>query len=288
MNSIPLLKGFPFSDQDFNAISKLAYEDFGLHLRENKKALVYSRLVGRVRKLKLASFAEYCELLLDSRNKSERLQLLSSLTTNVTRFFREDHHFKILTDHVLPELAKKASNGKAVRLWSAGCSTGQEPYSLAIAIHEHQSELAKKDVRILASDVDTSVLQRAEAGVYEAESASGLTAEQCRSYFSTRADGALVASEKIKSLISFRRINLMDDWPISEVFDVIFCRNVAIYFDNETQSRLWKRFSEKLVPGGHMSIGHSERVSGPAQNLLKSIGHTSYTRVTPSEISNGT
>ena len=267
---------YPFTDADFALIARRAQADFGLHLTEAKKDLVYSRLAKRLRHLGLADFRSYCRLVEAPDSADERMQMLSALTTNVTHFFREEHHFQTLREKVLPPLIAAARSGRRLRLWSAGCSAGQEPYSLAFTILQLCPEAARHDIRILATDVDPAILARAREGVYDNDEMKSLPAE-VRARHIVEAPGArLAVGEKARALISFGELNLMQDWPIRGPFDVIFCRNVAIYFDKETQSRLWSRFADMLPDGGHLFIGHSERVAGPAAQMLETVGVTTY------------
>ena len=269
---------YPFTDADFAVIARRAQADFGLYLTEAKKDLVYSRLTKRLRSLGLEDFESYCRLLEDGDAQGERMEMLSALTTNVTHFFRENHHFETLRNTVLPPLITAAKAGQRVRLWSAGCSAGQEPYSLAFTLLQLCPDAAKYDIRILASDVDPAILARAQKGIYDKDEMKSLP-DQVRSHYVTEVDAAhFSVSHKARSLISFAELNLMHDWPMRGQFDIIFCRNVAIYFDKETQSRLWQRFAGILRDGGYLCIGHSERVAGPAIALLETAGVTTYRR----------
>lgn len=269
-----------FTDADFAAIARHAYDDFGLHLPAGKRDLVYSRLIKRLRALNLPDFKSYCALL-DTNRSGERMQMLSALTTNVTHFFRENHHFQTLRETVLPPLIKSARSGGRVRIWSAGCSAGQEPYSLAMTVLDLCPEAARLDLRILASDVDPEILAKATEGIYPMDEQSEIH-ETLRARFTAPAAQSrpsFAITEAPRELISFRQLNLMDDWPMRGRFDVIFCRNVAIYFDRPTQQRLWMRFAGLLAEDGYLFIGHSEHVSGAASDLLETAGVTSYHRI---------
>lgn len=263
-----------FSDADFARIARRAHADFGLHLPQTKKDLVYSRLIKRLRELGLRDFHSYCTLIEGADGEEERGQMLSALTTNVTHFFREAHHFKLLREQVLPPLIKAAREKRRVRLWSAGCSAGQEPYSLAFTLLDLCPEAGSLDIRILASDVDPQILQTAEAGSYSHEEGKSLP-DYARRMIDP-APGGFSIGAKARALVKFGPLNLIGEWPMRGPFDVIFCRNVAIYFDKDTQSRLWNRFAGLLPPGGYLFIGHSERVAGPAETTLHSIGVTAY------------
>ncbi len=268
----------PFSDGDFQTIADLAMRDFGLHLTLAKRDLVYSRLLKRLRGLGLEDFKEYCSLLTGPHGEAERTAMLSALTTNVTHFFREDHHFQLLRDVALPSLIKSAREGGRVRIWSAGCSAGQEPYSLAFTVLSLCPEAAKLNFRILATDVDSEILARAEAGCYQEDERKAIP-EAMRRFIEPAQVGGFSISPAARDLITFGKLNLIEDWPISGPFQVIFCRNVAIYFDKPTQARLWARFGALMAPEAHLCIGHSERVAGPAEQLFRAVGVTAYQRL---------
>jgi chemotaxis protein methyltransferase CheR len=275
------LRDIPFSDADFRAIAELAQERFGLSLADSKKPLVYSRLSRRLKSRHVESFSEYLSLLNRSEEEEERLELISALTTNVTSFFREKHHFDTLRNALTTDLATRAKAGQRVRIWSAGCSSGQEPYSIAMTVMEALPDAAQRDVRILATDIDPKIVQKARAGIYPIEEISGVPVN-LRSKWTTPCPSDAkkgTVTDTLKSLITFNELNLMNDWPFKGPFDSIFCRNVAIYFNQETQQMLWQRFSTMLAPGGLLFIGHSERVTGPALDVLEGIGITSYRKL---------
>ncbi|GAM96593.1 chemotaxis protein methyltransferase CheR [alpha proteobacterium U9-1i] len=273
--SVNLVEGeFPFTGADFEQIAKMLYADAGIHLQESKVALVYSRLAKRLRVLKLPDFAAYCAFVAGPQGKDERSAMLAALTTNVTRFFREPHHFDLLRDQVLTPLAAAARAGQRLRLWSAGCSTGQEPYSMAMTLLSVLPNAAQLDVRILASDIDPNVVATARAGEYNEEAVSPVPASLRDKYMKRdRTSGRWVANDELKSLIAFRELNLIGDWPMKGKFDAIFCRNVVIYFDDATQDRIWARFRALMQPHGRLYVGHSERVSDLA---FDSDGLTAY------------
>ncbi|PTW51415.1 CheR-type MCP methyltransferase [Rhodovulum kholense] len=239
--------------------------------------MIHSRLGKRIVALNLDDFTDY-DKYLRANLETESDHFISALTTNVTNFYREKHHFEQLQSEVLPRLVERARSGGRVRLWSAGCSSGPEPYSLSGSVILLCPEAPKLNVRILATDIDPFVLRRAEAAVYSDEEAKippGPWANQvfeksgsAKAEFRVRAD--------VRSLVSFRQLNINGPWPMSGLFDVIMCRNMAIYFDSQTQQTLWRRLAEQLVPGGMLFIGHSERVSGPATAMLEAAGVTAY------------
>jgi chemotaxis protein methyltransferase CheR len=268
---------FPFTNQDFGRIAALLRRESGIHLRESKAALVYSRLTKRLRALRIASFHEYCKLV--AASSEERVNMLAALTTNVTRFFREPHHFEHLKSHVLPPLLDAARQGARVRLWSAGCSSGQEPYSIALTMLSLMPDAASRDVRILATDIDPNMVAKGRRGVYGAAELGDVPVEMRRRWFEAapgEGRGAQRANDDLRALVAFRELNLVGDWPMRGAFHAIFCRNVVIYFEEATQSRLWSRIPPLLSPGGCLYIGHSERVSGPALGALENVDITTY------------
>jgi chemotaxis protein methyltransferase CheR len=271
---------FIFTEEDFDQIAKMLHSDAGIALPESKATLVYSRLAKRLRALGLASFRDYCAFLVeDGQAGGERQQMLAALTTNVTRFYREPHHFDHLKTRVLPPLLDKARTGGRVRLWSAGCSTGPEPYSIALTILSLMPEAAQYDIRVLASDIDPNVVAEARRGVYSADAAEPIPADLRQRWMRRETRNSEIvwsAGEELRALIAFRELNLIGDWPMTGLFDAIFCRNVVIYFEEETQSRIWSRFLPLLTPEGRLYIGHSERLNGPAATAFVSDALTTY------------
>ena len=270
---------FEMTDRDFKEIAAMVYADAGIYLPDTKSTLVYSRLVKRLRSLRLESFRDYCDLVGSATGAAERLEMLSALTTNVTRFFREPHHFEHLRVHVLPPLLDAARRGGRVRLWSAACSTGPEPYSMALTVLSAEPNAAALDVRILATDIDPRVVEEGRIGVYPAAALADAPAGLRKRYF-TPVGGderrGLQASDELRRLVVFRTLNLNAAWPMPGRFHAIFCRNVVIYFDEATQQAVWSKFVGKLEPGGILYIGHSERVTGAAATRFISDGVTAY------------
>lgn len=271
---------FALTWDDFRTIKDTLHADAGIALDESKVPLVYSRLAKRLRALGLESFHAYCALIQSRDGVDERQRMLAALTTNVTRFFREPHHFDYLKTRVLPPLLAAAERGAPVRIWSAGCSTGQEPYSIALTILSLLPRAPKLDVRILATDIDPNVLAVARAAEYGDDLARDIPAD-LRSRWMKRigrtADAGWRMSDEALELIRFRELNLIADWPMKRPFHMIFCRNVVIYFNDDTQAKIWRRYADALVPGGTLFIGHSERVSGPAQSRFTTAALTTYT-----------
>jgi chemotaxis protein methyltransferase CheR len=272
---------FHFTEEDFDHIAKMLHEDAGIYLPEVKATLVYSRLAKRLRALGLQSFRDYCALLTEEggAGAGERQQMLAALTTNVTRFYREPHHFEHLKTRVLPPLLDHARRGGRVRLWSAACSTGPEPYSMALTVLSLMPEAAKHDVRILATDIDPNVVAEGKRGVYRADAVEPIPNDlrtRWMQRISQDGEFAWSVGEDMRKLVSFRELNLIGAWPMKGTFDVIFCRNVVIYFEEETQARVWSRFKPLLTREGRLYIGHSERLNGPSASAFVSDGLTTY------------
>jgi chemotaxis protein methyltransferase CheR len=266
---------FVLTDNDFRRIAAMLHGDAGISLPESKATLVYSRLAKRLRALGLSSFRDYCELVSGQDGVDERQRMLAALTTNVTRFFREPHHFEHLRDVTLPPLIDAARRGERVRLWSAACSTGPEPYSAAMTLLQAMPDVGRFDVKILATDIDPNVVAEARRGLYSNDAVEPVPAD-LRHRWMTRADGGWRMGDEVRALVTFNELNLIGQWPMRGRFDAIFCRNVVIYFEDDTQSRVWGRLTGMLRPGGYLYIGHSERVIGPAAAQLSLQGTTTY------------
>ncbi len=266
---------FSLSRDDFRRISQMIYADAGIHLTEGKAALVYSRLAKRLRALRMQAFRDYCDLVASPDGAKERQEMLTSLTTNVTKFFREPHHFEHLKAQVLTPLARQ-SGPKRLRLWSAACSTGQEPYSIAMTLLSLWPDAVNQDVKILATDIDRNVLSLAEAGVYAESLLDEVSADQRKRFFEPAGAQGLRVNAALRRLVTFRPLNLVENWPMKGPFQAIFCRNVVIYFDEPTQQGIWEKFAPRLAPEGALYIGHSERVTGPATSALRSDGISTY------------
>ena len=265
---------FPFTARDFAEIAALAREVAGIALAEGKAALVYSRLSKRLRAHGLQDFSRYCELLRGSEGEAEHPHFITALTTNVTAFFREAHHFDNLAA-LLEDLAPAVRAGRRLRLWSAGCSSGQEPYSMALTVLSVIPEAQARDVRILATDIDPRIVAQAQAATYAEAAVQPIPPELRRRWMKPTAEGDWTVGPEARGLVAVKPLNLMAEWPMRGRFDAIFCRNVAIYFDAPDQTRLWSRFSERLNPGGRLYIGHSERVNDPSSPLTPA-GLTTY------------
>jgi len=267
---------YPMTRRDLSDIAAMIYSDAGIALNDTKASLVYSRLSKRLRQIGLQNFSEYCRYVETEKGAEERREMLSSLTTNFTKLFREKHHFEHLEKKVLPELAARARAGGRVRIWSAGCSDGSEPYSIALTCLKVLPEAASLDFRILATDIDPKILDKAKAGIYEEGTLETVDPAMRKQMFRAIPNGNYEVDEKAKALISFRELNLMRHWPFKGPFDVIFCRNVVIYFDEPTQVEIWKRYAELLPKGGVLYIGHSERLWGEAKEWFENSGITTF------------
>ena len=267
---------FAFSDADFRALAQVAYDYAGISLSESKRNLLYSRVSRRLRELKLDSFAEY-RVYLDG-HPGELESFINSIATNHTKFFREAHHFEHLRSHVVLPFAQGLRTGtsKRLRIWSAGCSSGEEPYTIAVVLKREITDLAVRDVKILATDIDTDVLGKASRGAFAANATDDVPSVY-KEFFRPSGDGKVGVDEDVREAIAFRRLNLMEHWPFRGPFDAIFCRNVMIYFDAPTKTKLVDRFTQMIRPGGWLYIGHSESLMGTLPGL-QSVGRTIYRR----------
>ncbi len=266
-------------DAEFDFIRHVIAENAGIVLGPNKRQLVQGRLARRLRELQLPSYEAYCDHVREA-GPEELVGLINALTTNVTSFFRENHHFEALASYMLPEAFERNASSRRVRIWSAGCSTGEEPYCLAMVAAETLPSTPRWDLKILATDIDSDVISAAEQGVYPLDRLQNVAPERLREHFQ-RGSGAnagnVVVKAAIRSLITFRTLNLLHNWPMRGPFDVIFCRNVMIYFDAPTRERLVNRYAQMLAPGGYLCIGHSESIHSSA-TPLKLVGKTIYRR----------
>ncbi|HEV7328164.1 MAG TPA: protein-glutamate O-methyltransferase CheR [Bosea sp. (in: a-proteobacteria)] len=276
----PVQSDTTLSRDDMALVAKLVYEHAGIVIREHKEAMARGRLARRVKVLGLGSIAEYCAYLRTSAATDEIPELINAVTTNHTAFFRERHHFDHLRKDVLPRLIQERAGRRGrIRIWSAACSSGEEPYSAAAISRDvigHRSDL---DFKILATDIDTDILDRAAAGQYPADQFERLPADlrpllRLESQ-STRGEARI--ADDLKRLIAFKRLNLIERWPMKGPFDVIFCRNVFIYFDTPTKAAILDRYVALLQPGGFLYLGHSESLPQPHPQL-RLIGRTIYER----------
>lgn len=249
------------SSQQFDKISRLVYQISGIDLHEGKEELVKARLLKRLRHLKIPDFDHYLKYMTNDKSGVEVGTMVDVLTTNKTHFFRESEHLDFLLKDILPELS-----GSPIRIWSAGCSSGEEPYSIAIVLSEAIQDIGRRDVKILATDISDRMMEKARQGLYDEETVKNVSPRLKMKYFKNIETKAGYSRKyqivpELKSLISFAKLNLMDDWPMRGLFDVIFCRNVMIYFDKPTQENLVGRFWSVLREGGYLLVGHSESLT---------------------------
>lgn len=269
----------PYTSADFLRIALFLHATTGIRLTDSNERMVYARLASRVMELGLGSFSAYVDLATSPREVEETDRLISALTTNTTHFYRESYHFDFLAEMVMPDLIRRAREGERVRIWSAGCSTGDEPYSIALCLLTEFPDIASHDVRILATDIDKTALARAASASYSPSSLRDLPAALMDKHFDAVPETNLRTPKPgPKGLITFRQLNLIGQWPFKGPFDVIFCRNVAIYMDPDTQENVWTGFRKVLRPGGHLFIGHSERLSASLKADFSLVSTTTYRR----------
>ena len=264
---------YSLSEREFARIKARVYSVAGISLSDAKRTLVVSRLSKIVRALRLPSFDAYVDYLERGGSAQDGQDFVNALTTNLTRFYREDHHFEHLRSYV-GTLMSERPRGTRLRIWSAGCSTGQEPYTIGMDLLAAFPELKRWDFKILATDIDTAVLAKAAGGVYPENELNGLSAERSRP-FERLGDGMIRIPAGVRELVSFKPLNLIGPWPMKGPFDAVFCRNVAIYFDKPTQGEVFGRFAKLLAPEGFLYIGHSENL-GTGGDGFRLVGKTIY------------
>jgi chemotaxis protein methyltransferase CheR len=279
----PVLRTPEITPEEFNLLRALIVKETGICLADTKRTLVVSRLGKRLRALGFQTYSEYYYLLSRQDAGSVELRrLINCITTNKTSFFREPYHFEMLRDQVVPEIQQRVARAgeRKIRIWSAGCSTGEEPYSIAFTLRQALGAAWPSwDVRILASDIDTDVLATAEEGLYPEESAASVPPELRQRFFMRgvgQSKGLLRIRPELRTVVTFRRINFVDSaWPIRARFDAVFCRNVIIYFDKQMQRNLIERFTAHLKPHGYLFAGHSENLSW-LTDLVAPLRNTVY------------
>ncbi|SFC58649.1 CheR family methyltransferase [Tropicimonas isoalkanivorans] len=269
--------------RNFDIIAEIAHKEAGLAIPFEKAPMVFARLSKLQSRLGLNDAGEYCTLLTSSKGDLERRHLICALTTNVTSFFREAHHFDYMRKIIAPDLIARARAGDRIRIWSAGCSDGSEPYSIAMTLLDCCRDIGQFDIRILATDIDCEILGIARLGRYKADRLGSIPESYRRNFVEqvgdADKDAALIqVSSTARNLVHFRELNLVGHWPMKQKFDIIFCRNVLIYFDQDTQMRLWPRFEDACKPGGHLFIGHSERLPSRHTTDFRPIATTTYRR----------
>jgi chemotaxis protein methyltransferase CheR len=277
-----LFQDIVLSEREFRLISDLVHERCGINLHDGKKELVRARLAKRLREGGFRTFSDYLRHVAEDATGREFSILIDSLSTNLTKFFREEQHFEYLREFFLPRLlaSKRARRDTRIRAWSAGCSSGEEPYSIAIVLHDVIGDASRWDVKLLATDVSTRMLRSAETGLYDAQRVAPIPLPLRHKYFvRMREHGTdtYEVTDVLRHLVLFRYLNLMESWPIKGPLDFIFCRNVMIYFDKPTQGRLIDRFYDLLAPGGVLFTGHSESLTG-IQHRFQYVRPTIYTK----------
>lgn len=271
------------TERDFERISQVIYRHCGINLHEGKKELVRARIAKRVRQTGMKSFRQYVDFALSDPNGPEFTTLVDSLSTNLTSFFRENQHFVFLTERFLPELiAQKRRRGdNRIRAWSAGCSSGEEPYTIAMTLCEALDKTGSWDIKILATDISTQVLTKATTGVYDKTRVQSVPPALRGKYFAPRlvnGQPMLAVVPRLRGMIAFKYLNLMEPWPFHGPFDFIFCRNVMIYFDKPTQAKLVQRYHDVLAAGGILFAGHSESLTG-INHQFRFVQATIYKKV---------
>jgi len=270
--------GPQLGDAEFEFIRHVVFENAGIALGPNKRQLVQGRLARRLRELHLPSYEAYCDHVREA-GPEELVGLINAITTNVTAFFREKHHFEALAAFMLPEALQRNRHSRRVRIWSAGCSSGEEAYCIAMVAREVLPPGQKWDLKILATDIDSDMVATAQRGVYPLDRLASVSEDRLRRHFRKgvreHAGTAKVTSE-VAQLVTFRTLNLMHAWPMRGPFDIVFCRNVMIYFDQATRERLVERFADIIVPDGYLCLGHSESIHGAGPYRL--VGKTIYRR----------
>ncbi|MBF0223916.1 MAG: protein-glutamate O-methyltransferase CheR [Desulfobacterales bacterium] len=255
---------FDLSDNDFSCFSSFIYDKCGISISSGKKELIKARLGKRLRELSLKNFKDYYSYLINDSSGKEIVEFINAISTNLTSFFREEKHFDFLIKEALPSIIAKNRN-QLIKVWSAGCSSGEEAYSIAISLNEYSENVLPLNTKVLATDISTKVLQKAMDGIYGTSQIAKIPSNILRKYFQKgqgQWDGCFRVKENLKQNISFRRFNLMDTFPFNEKFNFIFCRNVMIYFDKEIQERLVNKFYNCLNDNGFLFVGHSESLMG--------------------------
>ncbi len=250
------------TEDEFHDIAELVYKRFGINLTDRKVTLVKGRLNKLIRSKGFTSFREYYDYVIHDTTGAELLTLVDKISTNHTYFYREEEHFSVMHSNILPEISYGLNGGdpNELRIWSAGCSSGEEPYTLAIELKEYfKGAVPFRDKVILATDISLTVLESAEKGLYTLERLKNVDPRHLSRYFRKTTDTTYQVKDELKSLVLYKRLNLMQEkYPFRRQFHMIFCRNVMIYFDKPTKERLVEQFAEYLVPGGYLFIGHSE------------------------------
>ncbi len=278
-NLVEMHQQFKLNDYEFEKLRTMVFQHTGIHLSESKRELVYNRFAKRMRALGVNSFSKYYRYIQD--NPDREIEYFSNaITTNLTSFFRETHHFELLAKKIIPELLDNPEH--RIRIWSAGCSSGEEPYSIAITLLQHIPDIDQWDIKILATDLNSKVLNTAENGIYSMgqlkKASTSIIHKWFRMGVTKENKDQVKIKTQVKSLITFKQLNLIDTWPMKGPFDIIFCRNVVIYFNKDTQSTLFEKFSNLQHLGAYLFIGHSENIENVTHHY-QHIGQTLYQKV---------
>ncbi|MEZ5692098.1 MAG: CheR family methyltransferase [Rickettsiales bacterium] len=269
---------FAFSDKEFSFLAELANKKTGIVLSAGKKNMVYSRLTRRLRQLGLSSFADYCKLVMADSEGVEIGNMVNAITTNLTKFFRESHHFEHLHDNVILPFSKRAGRQDRLRIWSAGCSAGMEAYSIAMTIKSAINDILSWDARILATDIDTNMLNTGRSGRYDISQLANIAEKYRKDVAVSDCGDEIMMSDYLRKMIAFKQLNLLEDWPMTGMFDAVFCRNVVIYFDKDTQRVLFNRIANLIKHDGCLYIGHSENLHN-ITDRFELIGRTIYRKI---------
>ncbi len=282
-----VMRSYELSNKEFESIRRMVYDYIGVNLTDAKRSLVISRLSKRLRELNMEGFGEYIEFL--KRDPDELHILFNYITTNVTKFFREEHHFDYLKNVFLPEHVEKYKSGNKrirLRVWSAGCSTGEEPYTIAMVLSEYFRNPQAYDIKIIASDINSETVEKAREGLYKYEEVQNIPRWMLKKYFKMGVgpnEGYFKVKDSLKELIEFKLINLTSSqkYAIDSSLDLIFCRNVFIYFDRDTQRRILERFYQHVMPDGLLFLGHSESInnSNSDPKRWRLVKHTIYKKL---------
>lgn len=267
---------FLFTEKDFNYLRKVANEYSGITVSDDKYDMYYARIAKRVRTLGVGDFAGYCKYLKNNHAK-EFTNFINSITTNLTSFFRENYHFEFMVSDLIPEFKNKYATNKSLRVWCTAASTGEEPYSIAMTLAEN-FDLKAWDIKFLATDIDSDVLATARNGVYEEQRIANLSKTRKSKWFrkgSGENEGTVRVDKKLREMVSFKRLNLIQEWPLKNKFDLIICRNVFIYFDGPTKEMILERYHDLLNNGGYLILGHSESIHSMNTDY-ETVGHTIY------------
>lgn len=275
-NALDTAQEFVFTDEHFDLLRQLVKQYAGISLNDTKRQLVYGRLARRIRVMNLPGFDDYCALV-RNEDSTEIESFINAITTNLTSFFRESHHFDYLAQQVVPTLLQQNAASRRIRIWSAGCSSGEEPYSIAMTLLDALGSHCDWDIKVLATDIDSNMVATAAAGIFPPNRQQGLSDAHLRRWFVSAGGGShnLRVKDEIRRLIRFAPLNLVAHWPFRGPFDAVFCRNVVIYFDKQTQSQLFTRYADVLAGHGYLFIGHSETMLGTCTRF-DLIGRTTY------------